>query len=170
MLRLRQYKKADADGIARWVRDRDTFLKWGGTLFGDYPIDAGVIAATYDEKNGLCEEADNFYPWIAMDEDDRPVGHFIMRYTNGDHKLLRFGWVVVDDTIRGKGYGTEMLRLGLQYAFEILKVDKVTLGVYEGNDSAHACYKKVGFHDTHIVEKEPWNVIEMEITKEEARR
>ena len=41
----------------------------------------------------------------------------------------RFGWVIVDDTLRGKGYGKEMLLLGLKYAFDIFKVERVTIGV-----------------------------------------
>jgi len=167
MLRLRQYKNADAEKIATWVQDEDTFLKWGGKLFGDYPITADIISDMYANKNGHCEEPDNFYPWVAFDEENGVVGHFIMRYLNGDNKILRFGWVVVDSSIRGKGYGTEMLKLGLKYAFEILGVDVITIGVFENNDRAHACYKKIGFSDKEIVEKEPWNVIEMEIRKEE---
>lgn len=47
----------------------------------------------YFESNGDCVEEDNFYPWIAIDEDDNVVGHFIMRYTNGNTRQLRFGWV-----------------------------------------------------------------------------
>ena len=90
-----------------------------------------------------------------------------MRYLNGDNKILRFGWVIVDDSIRGKGYGTQMLQAGLKYAFEILDVDVVTLGVFENNELAHNCYKKVGFRDKEVVSKEPWNVIEMEIKKDD---
>jgi Acetyltransferases, including N-acetylases of ribosomal proteins len=167
MLRLRPYKSCDAAKIAEWIRDEDVFLKWGGQLFGDFPISAEIIDEKYRLQNGGCTEPDNFYPWVAIDEENCVVGHFIMRYLRGDHRLLRFGWVVVDDTIRGKGYGTEMLRLGLRYAFGILGVDKVTLGVFEGNERAHSCYRKAGFSDTgEVVEKQPWNVIEMAITRD----
>ena len=167
MLRLRPYKSCDAAKIAEWIRDEDVFLKWGGQLFGDFPISAEIIDEKYRLQNGGCTEPDNFYPWVAIDEENRVVGHFIMRYLRGDHRFLRFGWVVVDDTIRGKSYGTEMLRLGLRYAFGILGVDKVTLGVFEGNERAHSCYRKAGFSDTgEVVEKQPWNVIEMAITRE----
>ena len=166
MLRLRQYKEADAETIAQWIQDKDTFMKWGGELFGDFPINGDNIADVYKNKNGLCMEKDNFYPWIAFDESG-VVGHFIMRYLNGDYKTLRFGWVIVDGNIRGKGYGTEMLRLGMKYAFEILGVEKITIGVFENNSRAHACYKGVGFHDKEIVKKDLWNVVEMEILKEE---
>jgi RimJ/RimL family protein N-acetyltransferase len=165
MLRLRPYKSCDSGIIEKWIQDKDVFMKWGGERFGEFPISARIIDDKYTLNNGDCAEEDNFYPWIAFDDENGVVGHFIMRYINGDNRILRFGWVVVDDKIRGKGYGTEMLRLGLKYAFEILKADVVTIGVYENNDRAHNCYKKLGFTDKEIVEKEPWNVIEMEIKK-----
>ncbi len=166
MLSLRQYKACDAEIIEKWLRDEDVFNKWGGHLFGEYPINAKIIDDKYRLHNGDCKEADNFYPWVVFDETGKVVGHFIMRYLNGDRRLLRFGWVIVDDTVRGKGYGSQMLTLGLKYAFEILGVDKVTLGVYENNDQAHRCYQKVGFRDRELKPAEPWKVIEMEIERE----
>lgn len=165
MIRLRPYKSCDSSIIAEWIKDKDVFMKWGGMLFGEFPISAEIIDNKYKNNNGDCVEPDNFYPWTAIDENNRVVGHFIMRYLNGNNRILRFGWVIVDDSIRGKGYGSEMLKIGLKYAFEILDVDKVTLGVYDNNELAHNCYKKAGFKDTEIVEKEPWNIIEMEILK-----
>ncbi len=165
MLRLRPYKSCDSKTIENWIQDKEVFLKWGGERFGEFPVTAQIIDDKYRLNNGDCSEADNFYPWIAFDENDRVVGHFIMRYLNGNNKLLRFGWVIVDDSIRGKGYGTEMLRLGLKYAFDILGVDKVTIGVFENNEQAHRCYLKAGFEDREIVDSEPWRVIEMAIER-----
>lgn len=165
MLRLRPYKSCDSEKIAEWIKDETVFLKWGGKLFGDFPISPKVIDDKYRLNNGECVEADNFYPWTAFDDENGVVGHFIMRYINWDNKILRFGWVVVDNTLRGNGYGKKMLKAGLKYAFEILDVDKVTIGVFENNASAYNCYKAIGFVKTEIVEKEPWNVIEMEINK-----
>ena len=103
----------------------------------------------------------------AFTDEDGVIGHFIMRYIHGNNKVLRFGWVIVDDSIRGKGYGTSMLRTGLYYAFNILGVHTVTIGVFEHNDIAHSCYKKVGFVDKEIVPHERDNIIEMAITKED---
>lgn len=166
-MRLRPYKRCDADAIASWVSYKDIFMLWGGDRFGDFPVNADIIHEKYCLNNGDCVEPDNFYPWVAIDDDNRVVGHFIMRYTGGDMKQLRFGWVVVDGAIRGKGYGKQMLTLGLKYAFEILGVDRVTIGVFENNDSAHWCYRAVGFVDTEVVPSEPWNVVEMEIKRED---
>lgn len=166
MLRLRPYKHCDSERIARWVADEDVFHLWGGDLFGPFPVTADVIDRKYTQGNGGCEEPDNFYPWIAFNEEDKAVGQFIMRYLQGNRRILRFGWVVVDPAIRGKGVGTEMMRAGLKYAFEIFGAEKVTLGVFEGNEPAHQCYRKAGFSDREILEKESRNQIEMEIGKE----
>ena len=162
MLKLRPYKSCDAQAIAKWVQDKDVFTIWGGERFGDHPITAKIIDKKYRENNGDCAEPDNFYPWTAFD-DNGVVGHFIMRYINGDHKIIRFGWVIVDSAVRGKGYGTKMLRLGLKYAFEILGAEKITIEVIESNTRAHKCYKKVGFVDVGVTEYERWNIIGMEI-------
>lgn len=164
-MRLRPYKSCDAAAIEKWARREDTFKKWGGERFGTFPISAEIIDNKYLKDNGDCVEADNFYPWTAVDDDDRAVGHFIIRYTGGDSRQLRFGWVIVDDEMRGKGYGQQMLTLGLDLAFRILGAEKVTIGVYENNASAHRCYEKVGFTDKETVKSEPWNIIEMEILK-----
>ena len=48
MLRLRQYKSCDADLIAKWAKDKNVFLKWGGNHFGDYPINAEIIDDEYN--------------------------------------------------------------------------------------------------------------------------
>ena len=164
MLKLRPYKPCDAQAIAKWVQDKDVFEMWGGERFGDFPITAEIIDNKYRLDNGDCTEPDNFYPWTAFD-DNGVVGHFIMRYINGDHKIIRFGWVIVDDTKRGAGFGKRMLKSGLHYAFELYGAETVTIGVFENNEPAHKCYRSVGFTDTAVNQSEPWNVIKMAIRK-----
>lgn len=171
MLRLRPYKKDDAKYIINWISEEATFRKWGGERFGSFPITADIINDKYFNNNGDCEEPDNFYPMTAFDETG-VVGHFIMRYTGGDNKNLRFGWVILDDKKRGKGYGREMLTLGTKFAFDILKVDRITIGVFENNIPAYRCYKSIGFNEIDmeempydIVDGERWNIIELEIKR-----
>jgi RimJ/RimL family protein N-acetyltransferase len=45
----------------------------------------------------------------------------------------------------GKGYGTEALRLALQYAFDELNLHRLTLTVIDYNERAIALYEKAGF-------------------------
>ena len=146
MLRLRPYKPCDAEAILSWIKDEDTFRKWSTDRYPHYPITAEDMNHKYIDCNGDCSEADNFYPMTAFDE--RGVaGHFIMRFTDAEKSVLRFGFIIVDDSRRGMGYGKQMLKLGLRFAFDVLKVQKVTLGVLENNPGAYHCYKAVGFQD-----------------------
>ena len=148
---LRPYKPCDAETILSWIRDEETFRKWSTDRYSSYPITAADMNHKYLQCNGDCPEPDNFYPMTALD-DSGVVGHLIMRYTDAEQSVLRFGFVIVDDTKRGKGCGKEMLRLALKYAFEILKVRKVTIGVLENNPGAYRCYKSVGFGDVPMSE------------------
>lgn len=86
---------------------------------------------------------------------------------------LRFGFVIVDPLKRGKGYGKEVLRLGLKYVFEIYRAKKASLGVFENNTAAYYCYKAAGFHDittkeaeTYHVLNEDWKCLELAIEHE----
>lgn len=158
MLRLRPYKPCDADTILNWICDEETFRKWSTDRYPHYPITAADMNHKYLDCNGDCAEPDNFYPMTAFD-DSGVVGHLIMRFTDAEKSVLRFGFVIVDESKRGMGYGREMLRLALKYALEILKVKKVTIGVLENNPGAYRCYKAVGFQDVTMVEPEYYPIM-----------
>lgn len=167
MLRLRPYKKCDAEFIVRWIKDEVAFRKWCADRYEKFPITADDINDHYDH----FAFSDSFFEMTAFDETG-VVGHLIMRYTDEAKEDLRLGFVIVDDNKRGQGYGKEMLKLSLQYAFDILKVNKVTLGVFKNNESAYFCYKSVGFKDVvldkteyyHIL-NEDWECLELEIVR-----
>lgn len=56
-------------------------------------------------------------------------------------------FVMVDQDLRGQGYGKEMLSLAVKYAFEITKADAVQLNVFSENTGAKKCYLSVGFSE-----------------------
>ncbi len=166
-LRLRPYKSCDAKTIISWIKDEISLRKWSSDRYESFPITEDDMNRKYMDCNGDCIDRDNFYPMTAFD-DSGIVGHLIMRFTDEEKQTLRFGFVIVDDSKRGKGYGKEMLLLATKYAFEILKAQKVTLGVFENNSSAWYCYKSAGFKDVssesevyYDVSGEKWKCIEM---------
>ena len=120
MLRLRPYKACDAKTIVSWIKDEVTFRKWCADKYESYPITEDDMNAHY---NALAY-ADDFYEMTAFDETG-VVGHLFMRFTDEEKKILRFGFVIVDDSKRGMGYGKQMLKLAVQYAFEFLKPEKI---------------------------------------------
>ncbi|MBO7659172.1 MAG: GNAT family N-acetyltransferase [Clostridia bacterium] len=175
-LSLRPFKESDALKMAEWIRDRDTYYMLGGPHLAPYPVSAEDIIGKYFRENGGCAEADNFYPMTAT-ENGEPVGQLIVRYTGGDRRKLRFGWVVVDGRKRGRGYGREMLGLGLVFAFEVMGASLVTIGVFEENMRAYNCYVSAGFRanpdaqvKTETVDGKEQKIIELVITREEYYR
>ena len=165
MLRLRPYKKCDAQQIAGWIKSEYAFRQWCADRYESYPLKAEDINAHYE----AVADSDSFYEMTAFDESGT-VGHLVMRFVDDERSVLRFGFVIVDDNKRGKGYGKEMLLLAQKYAFEILRVKKITLGVFENNTAALNCYKAAGFRQIETAEKESyvilgetWECIEMEI-------
>lgn len=170
-LKLRPYKPQDAETIVSWIKDERALRKWSSDRYGAYPVTAEDMNYKYLDCNGDCEETDNFYPLTAVSEEGI-VGHLILRYTDAAQKIIRIGFVIVDDTKRGKGYGKQMIQMATRYAFTMLQAEKVTLGVFENNPSAYHCYKAAGFKEismekTFVYEfrGEQWNCIEMEVNK-----
>ncbi len=167
-LKLRPYKPEDAKTIVSWIKDERALRKWSSDRYGEYPITAKDMNYKYIDCNGDCEEPDNFYPMTAVDENG-PVGHLILRYTNEEKTTIRLGFIIVDDTRRGMGYGKKMIQMAMQYAFDMLKAEKLTLGVFENNPSAYYCYKAAGFREIQMEQDlvfeilgEKWKCIEME--------
>lgn len=168
-LRLRQYKPCDAEKIVGWIKDEEALRKWSSDRFGDFPINSEDINNKYLKNNGDCMEPDNFYPLVAFD-DSGVVGHLILRYTDAEKKIIRFGFVIVDDTKRGKGYGKQMLILAIKYAFDIFGAEKITLGVFDNNEPAYFCYKAAGFMENGEelfceLFGEQWRIVEMEVNR-----
>ncbi len=167
MLRLRPYKKCDAKYLLNWINDEKLFSMWSANKF-QYPLTEAQLEK-YREK---FENDENGWIITAIDEKGISVGHFFMTGADYLKGSIHMGFIVVDPKIRGKGYGKEMLELAIKYAFEILRVARITLSVYDTNPSAHNCYKSVGFVDENYIEKnfpykdELWGTHYMAIEKQ----
>ncbi len=115
MLRLRPYKRCDAENIVSWIQDEEAFYKWSAGVLGSYPITAEDLNAHYDKM----ADSDSYYTMTA---------------------------------------------------FDIMKVEKVTIGVFDNNPSAYHCYKKVGFTEMgeefnkiYQMMGQDWKCIELEM-------
>ena len=162
-LRLRPYKHCDASRIVTWFQDEEIFRKWCLDAFPHFPITADELNAYYDGKK-YC---DDFFVMAAYDESGL-VGQIMMRFLDEEKENLRFGFVIVDGSKRGKGYGRQLMELALQYAEVILKVKRVTIGVFDNNPSAMHLYFHLGFTEvpdgatTYQYGEDTWRYLELE--------
>lgn len=156
---LRPFAIDDAPIILSWINDLSAFRKWSADRFPAYPPKPEDMVAQY--------ESDVFFPFTAIDDDGSVVGHIMLPYPDSSKKVIRFGFVIVDDRLRGKGYGKQMLQLAVQKAREKFGAKKITLGVFDNNPSAFHCYESVGFKvtgsDSYMIDGEDWTEKEMEL-------
>ena len=163
-MRLRAYRTDDARIITSWVRSEEELYKWSADRFNVYPLPPEVIDKSYQDQL----KTGRFIPLTAVDEEEKVVGHFIIRYPDPNNdSSVRFGFVIVDPDIRGKGCGREMLRLGISYVKDNLTATRIDLGVFENNPKAKRCYESLGFKDYGSHEFQApygtWNCIDMEL-------
>ncbi len=155
---LRPFVIEDAPIILGWCKDKHTFRLWSADRYKGYP-------ATLEEMRYQYQGKDKFP--LTMIEDRKIVGHILLRYPTNDTDIIRFCFIIVDDTLRNKGYGKKLLELAIDYTQERLHARKITLGVFCENRVALECYKSVGFrvstNDSYIIDGEEWNGYEMEL-------
>ena len=156
---LRPFDINDAPVILSWIKDKTEFRKWSADRYPEYPP---------KPKDMLMQYAgNNVFPFTAIDDNGKIVGHLILRYTDSSKTAIRLGFIIIDNQLRGKGYGKQMLELAIQKAKQNYNANKITLGVFDNNPSAIRCYESVGFittgTDTYLIDGEEWTGKEMEI-------
>ena len=163
-MRLREYKSEDAPVIAGWIRSEEELYRWSADIYGKFPLTGKDI------DNNYCRAVSSgrFFPLTAEDEDGNVAGHFIIRYPDPDNDdSVRFGFVIVDPDIRGKGYGRQMLLLGIEYVRQKFGAGRIDLGVFDNNPKARSCYESVGFTECgeHLVDTPfgQWHCTDMEM-------
>ncbi len=162
-MQLRAYTKEDAKTICSWICSEEELYRWSADQFNKFPLQAEDMEAYYAPRTA----EGNYFPLVMTDEQGKPVGHFIIRHPgHEDATVYRFGFIVVDPEIRGRGLGKQMLALGLAYAKERLQATRVTLGVFTNNDRARYCYQAAGFREFDrkncALPLGNWECIEME--------
>ncbi|MFA9379188.1 MAG: GNAT family N-acetyltransferase [Lachnotalea sp.] len=166
MIRLRPFKLSDAKYILEWFEEEEGFVKWCAGKF-QFPLTIEQLTQYYHE----LEIDEKGWIMVALNEEGIPVGHFVMRRADYENNSIHLGFIVVNSKMRGHGYGKEMLSSALTYIYEILKMKRVTLSVYDNNPVAHSCYKAVGFIDEKYLENsflykdKRWGLFDMAATK-----
>ncbi len=132
----------DPDDYARyteWLNDLEVVS--GLSLLTGH-VSAGA------EREHLAKLAASGHVYAIVDrETDRLLGNCGLHQVNSIDGTAVVGIFLGDKGTWGQGYGTEALRLLLDYGFNVLNLHSVMLEVYAYNTRAIACYRKVGFRE-----------------------
>ena len=134
----------DPEIESKWTHDSE-FMRMMETTPAR-PMSAAMIKKQYEKLEKQVEEAKNLYHFmIRAKADDRLLGTAEVQrieWANGNG-FLRLGIGAAED--RGKGYGTQSLRMLLRFAFAELNLFRVSAVVPEYNEAAIGLLKKFGF-------------------------
>lgn len=167
-LTLRPFQAGDAETIVSWLKDEYALRQWSADRYGRFPITAADMRTYY--RTAAQQGGGDFQAMTALGPGGDIVGYFTLRRPGPERDMLRLGFVIVDDRLRGQGYGKAMLALAIRLAFT--SASRVTLGVFENNDAAIRCYRACGFREVPVAEPEwyvcmgqVWECVEMELRR-----
>ena len=81
-------------------------------------------------------------------EDDKLIGTVGLEQIHWVERSAVLGIFIGDKDFRSNGYGTEAIKLLLEYGFKYLNLHSIRLDLLSVNERAHKCYLKCGFKDT----------------------
>lgn len=155
---MKYFKKLVGDRIylsPRNVEDAEIFTNWLNDFnTTDYIGRSGNLVSIEGEKEylqkGVNEEAVFFI--VTLDQ-DKVIGTVGIEHINHINRRGTLGVFIGDEEYRNNGYGTEAIRLVLEYGFKYLNLNNINLNLIECNERALACYKKCGFKEAGRLRK-----------------
>ena len=137
---LRGLERADLEGAYfDWLNDREVtkFL-----AFGRFPNTKEAMEEYY---NNTALSNNNAMFAVADKKTDKHIGNIKLGPMNWIARTAPLGIMIGDRQFWGKGYGTEAIRLILDYAFNTLNLHKVIAGVVAVNQASKRAFEKAGF-------------------------
>ena len=133
----------DAELYVKWLNDPAVAVG-----FGMY---SWMVSLPRERKHTEAQPDDDHEFSIVLrkdaSEDERLIGYICLMDIDSVDRKAKLSILIGEEADRGKGYGTEAMRLILDYSFNTLHLHNIHLYLNGDNERALACYKKVGFKE-----------------------
>ena len=157
----------DGELWAEWLNDLEVALPLGDEAYAMIPAEAA--------RNWAAEAARGQEPVFTIVENatERAIGRCLLFGLNQTDRTAMCGLFIGEKSLWGQSLGSEALGLLLDYAFNLLNLNSVMLGVFSFNRRAIASYRKLGFREiglrrqARIVAGKAYDVILMDLLAEE---
>jgi len=137
---LRAPEHADIALFVRWFNDAEVLHNL--SMFA--PMSEAAESAWFDRMLEAQGKTDYHFV-ICLLGDDRPIGATGLHAVDVTNGSAEFGIAIGEKSEWSKGYGTDALRAICDFGFGELRLERIGLQVYDGNDRARRSYEKVGF-------------------------
>lgn len=99
----------------------------------------------------MIDSGKGFQFIVCNKKDDKPIGCTYLRDYDKEHNKIEYGVFLGSEEVKGKGIGTEILKLTLLFAFDILGVHKVFARAFSDNPASIKSFLKCGFEkEAHL--------------------
>lgn len=149
---MKYFKKLVGDRIylsPRNIEDVEKFTEWMNDFeVTDYTGRSGALVSLEGERKYL-EENNNpeaTFSIVTLDN-DKLIGTVGLEKINRTNRTAVLGIFIGDKDYLSKGYGTEAIRLVLNYGFNYMNLHNIRLNLMSFNERALKCYKKCGFKE-----------------------
>ena len=132
------------------LEDSEEFTKWMNDFnVTDYTGRSSSLMTAEGEKAWLSSALNSSEPLFSIIklENNELIGNTGLMKIDNIRRTATLGIMIGEDENRSKGYGTEAIRLLLDYGFNYLNLNNIMLEVFSFNKIAIKAYKKAGFKE-----------------------
>lgn len=126
----------------RWVNDLNVVSTLGLIADVGYPL---TDEAESDWLESVRRDPSNVLFTVYEHGTGMPVGNVSLSNVRHPYRSSEFGIVIGERESQGKGYGTEAVRLTLDFGFTMLSLHRIWLQCVAHNHAALRVYQRTGF-------------------------
>jgi RimJ/RimL family protein N-acetyltransferase len=137
---LRPSERDDLPRFVRWLNDAEV----AHYLALRAPMSMATEEAWFEgmlERQGVTD----YHFVICLLSDDRPIGTIGLHGVDRDNGSAEFGIAIGEKDEWGKGYAADALRAICDFGFGELRLERISLEYYAGNERGRRAYEKAGF-------------------------
>ncbi len=141
---LRDAVQADADAYVRWMREGE-WMKLDAPWEGNFVNETDAQIKERFSEMFINNRRTPRGRAIIATRKNRPIG-WVVRYT--ENRFYSVWWVGIDiceDDYLSRGYGSEALKLWVDYLFSNSNIHKIALATYSFNRRMIRVAEKLGF-------------------------
>lgn len=147
MIHLQKFDSRDYENLISWISSEELLVQIAGRQMV-FPVTGEQldISQSDPQRNAFS---------IINTETGKSIGHCELYLLENSVKIDRV--IIGDNEMKGKGLCKQLIRLLLDYGFNILNQPVVELNVFDWNVAAIRCYESAG------LKKNPEKTMEFEI-------
>jgi len=139
---LREVRLSDVnEEYYNWLNDNEV------SQFLETKFFPQSIKAIEEYVSSMIGSQESVFLAIVVKENNKHIGNIKIGPINWIHRFADIALVIGDKESWGKGYGTEAIKLVVDYAFNKLNLHRLNAGIYANNIGSIKAFEKAGFKD-----------------------